>query len=103
MCATPSVLPTASTAEDFKVLKGSRQTQRDLPQRRRQYQDRRMGKDLSVLSDGEGVFSDAQKALDSLNPEKIESWSLYSQREEIMNSCKQCFYCFKSTENSKAE
>lgn len=45
MC-DPPVLPTASTAEDFKVLKGSRQTQRDLPQRRGQYQDGRMGKGL---------------------------------------------------------
>lgn len=102
MC-DPPVLPTASTAEDFKVLKGSRQTQRDLPQRRRQYQDGRMGKGLSALSDGEGVFFDAQKALDSLNPETGESWPLHSQREEIMNSCKQHFCCFKSTENGKAE
>lgn len=102
MC-DPPFLRMASTAEDFKVPKGSRQTQRDLPQRRRQYQDGRMGKGLRVLSDGEGVFFDAQKALDSLNPETRKSWFFYSQREEIMKSCKQHFCCFKSTENSKAE
>lgn len=73
------------------------------PEANESYQDERMYKSLRAEGMSKGVFFYVQNTLDSLNLEKPKCCSFYSQREEIMNTCKQHFRCFKSTENSKAQ
>lgn len=46
---------------------------------------------LGVVGTHKRVSFYTQKPLDSLNPEKPTCASVYSQREEIMNTCKQFF------------